>query len=243
MDGFDHSTAPPEYNELKWLADIFVIGMAVGWVAHYVEMIHISFKDQTYCMTIGGLCINFAWEIIFCTMYPAKGFVERVAFLMGISLDLGVIYAGIKNAPNEWHHSVMVRDHMPLVFAATTICCLSGHMALTAHVGPAQAYTWGAIACQLFISIGNVFQLLSRGNTRGASWTLWISRFFGSTSAIGFALVRYIRWWEAFSWLNCPLVLWSVVMFFLFEILYGALFYSVKRQEGRSQCGIKHKER
>lgn len=69
------------------------------------------------------------------------------------------------------------------------------------------------------------------------------SRFFGSTSAIGFALVRYIRWWEAFSWLNCPLVLWSVVMFFLFEILYGALFYSVKRQEERSQCGIKHKER
>ncbi|GAT22218.1 PaxB [Aspergillus luchuensis] len=133
MDGFDHSTAPPEYNELKWLADIFVIGMAVGWVAHYVEMIYTSFKDQTYCMTIGGLCINFAWEIIFCTMYPAKGFVERVAFLMGISLDLGVIYAGIKNAPNEWRHSAMVRDHMPLVFAATTLCCLSGHLALTAQ--------------------------------------------------------------------------------------------------------------
>ncbi|GKZ68765.1 hypothetical protein AnigIFM50267_003510 [Aspergillus niger] len=217
MDGFDHSTAPREYNELKWLADIFVVGMAVGWVAHYVEMIHTSFRDRTYCMTIGGLCINFAWEIVFCTMYPAKGIIERVAFLVGISLDLGVIYAGIKNAPNEWHHSAIV--------------------------GPAQAYTWGAIACQLFISIGNVFQLLSRGNTRGASWTLWISRFFGSTSAIGFALVRYFRWWEAFSYLNCPLVIWSVAMFFLFEILYGVLFCSVKRQEKSSQRGNKHKER
>ncbi|OOF99087.1 hypothetical protein ASPCADRAFT_41863 [Aspergillus carbonarius ITEM 5010] len=217
MDGFDHSTAPPEYQEMKWLVHIFIIGMGVGWVVHYLHMAYTSFKDQTYCMSIAGLCANLAWELVYCILYPAKGFVERAAFLLGLSLDFGVFYAAMKNAPNEWHHSTIF--------------------------GPAHAYTWGAVVCQLLISIGDVFQLLSRGNTRGTSWTLWISRFFGSASAVGFALVRYYRWPAAFSWLNCPIILWSVSIFFLSEILYGVLFFIVQRHEEDTQDHAKQKQR
>ncbi|RAK97741.1 meroterpenoid cyclase pyr4 [Aspergillus ibericus CBS 121593] len=242
MDGFDHSTAPPEYHELKWLVNIFVIGMAVSWGAHYVEMAYTSARDKTYCMTIVGQCINFAWEFVYCVLYPAKGFAERMAFLLGLILDLGVIYVAAKNAPNEWAHSPLVRDNMLLVFTAMTLVLLSGQMALVAQFGPAAAYSWGAIACQMCISVGNVFQLLSRGNTRGASWTLWISRFFGSTTAMGFALVRYFYWPEAFSWLNCPIIWWSVATFFLSELLYGFLYFLVKRREEESQH-IKYKQR
>ncbi|PYI11326.1 hypothetical protein BO78DRAFT_446280 [Aspergillus sclerotiicarbonarius CBS 121057] len=243
MDGFDHSTAPSEYHELRWLVNISVIGMAVGWVAHYVEMAYTSSKDKTYCMTIAGHCVNFAWEFIYCMIYPAKGVAERLAFLLGLVLDLGVVYTAVKNAPNEWSHSPIVRDNMPLVFTAMTLAFLSGNLALVAQFGPAAAYTWGAIICQMIISVGNVFQLLSRGNTRGASWTLWISKFFGSTSAIGFALVRYMYWPEAFSWLNCPIVLWSVAVFFVSELLYGFLFFLIKRREDDSQQHVKCKQR
>ena len=173
MDGFDHSTAPPEYQEMKWLVNIFIIGMGVGWVVHYLHMAYTSFKDQTYCMSIAGLCANLAWELVYCILYPAKGFVERAAFLLGLSLDFGVFYAAMKNAPNEWHHSTIVRDNIVLVFTAMTLFFLSAQLILIAQFGPAHAYTWGAVVCQLLISIGDVFQLLSRGNTRGTSWTLW----------------------------------------------------------------------
>ncbi|PWY91936.1 hypothetical protein BO94DRAFT_617641 [Aspergillus sclerotioniger CBS 115572] len=243
MDGFDHFNAPLEYQEMKWLVNIFIIGMDVGWLVHYLYMAYTSFKDQTYCMTIAGLCANFAWELVYCILYPAKGLVERAVILSGLFLDFGVFYTAMRNAPNEWHHSAIVRDNMVLVFTAMTLFFLSMHLTLVAQFGSAQAYTWGAAVCQLIISIGDVFQLLSRGNTRGTSWTLWISRFFGSASAVGFALIRYYRWPAAFSWLNCPLILWTATMFLLFEILYGALFFLVKRREEDFQQHKKQKQR
>ncbi|PYH92710.1 hypothetical protein BO71DRAFT_329378 [Aspergillus ellipticus CBS 707.79] len=241
MDGFDNSTAPPEYVELKWLVNIFIIGMGAGWIVHYVCMVYTSFKDQTYGMTIAGLCANFAWEIVYCLMYPATGFFERAAFCLGLLFDMVVIYSAIKNAPNEWRQSAIVGNNMSLAFAAMTLFCLSGHLALVAQLGPGLAYTWGAVACQLLISVGDVFQLLTRGNTRGGSWTLWISRFFGSTSAVGFALIRYFYWPGSFSWLNSPLILWALAVFFLSEILYGVCFFFVKSHEEASQQQVKYK--
>ncbi|PWY78297.1 hypothetical protein BO70DRAFT_408363 [Aspergillus heteromorphus CBS 117.55] len=241
MDGFDYSTAPPEYLEHKWLVNIFIIGMTAGWIVHYVDMAYTSFKDRTYSMTIAGLCANFAWEIVYCIIYPAKGFCEWAAFGLGLLLDLGVIYSAMKNAPNEWRQSPIVGNNMFLVFASMTVFFLTGHLALVAQLGPGLAYSWGAVLCQLLISVGDVFQLLTRGNTRGASWRLWISRFSGSTSTVAFAFIRYLYWPGSFSWLNSPLMLWSVCIFFLSEFLYGILFLSIRRYEEASQHQVKYK--
>ncbi|KKK13733.1 hypothetical protein AOCH_003354 [Aspergillus ochraceoroseus] len=194
MDGFSiNSEVPPEYRKVKWLADIFVVGMGAGWVVHYVLMVYTSIKHQTYCLNI----------------MPSA-------------------------TPSEWHHSPLVAQNGPLIFMATTALWVCGQFAVAMQLGPPLAYTWGAIVCQLLISVGQVCQLLNRNSTRGASYSLWLSRFFGSTSTIGFWTLRYLYWPEAFSWLGEPILIWAIAVFFASEFTYGYCFYRIQYQENLS---------
>src|SRR4029077_9338738 len=94
-------------------------------------------------------------------------------FVSGLAINFGVIYTAIKFAPNEWTHSPLVMRNLPLIFALVIVGFLAGHIALAAAIGPSLAYSWGAVVCQLLLSIGGLCQLLSRGSARGASYTLW----------------------------------------------------------------------
>ncbi|PYH45065.1 meroterpenoid cyclase pyr4 [Aspergillus saccharolyticus JOP 1030-1] len=241
MDGFNHLEVPAEYEELKWLDTLFVAGMGIGWLAYYLNATYTSFTDQTYCMTVAGLTINFAWETVYCLVYPAKGMIERTICFLGLLLDIAVIYGAIRNGRNEWRHSPLVMNNLVLSFTVMTLFWVSGHLALAAQLGPGQAYSWGAVVCQMFISVGDVFLLLTRGSTRGASYTKWLSRFLGSISTLGFASIRYVYWPRAFAWLNCPLMLWAVAVFFLSELLYGFCFFLIRRQEEASRLEEKRK--
>lgn len=173
MDGFNVAQAPPEYLAVKPIADLFVLGMGIGWVINYVGMVYKSFKDQTYGMAIMPLCCNIAWEVVYGVIYPSKSLVEQSVFLAGLTLNFGVMYAAIKFAPNEWTHAPVVMHHLPLIFCLGMLGFLTGHLALAAEIGHSLAYSWGAVVCQLLLSIGGLCQLLCRGSTRGASYTLW----------------------------------------------------------------------
>lgn len=173
MDGFDVSQAPPEYLQVKPIADLFVVGMGIGWVVNYVGMVYTSFRDKTYGMAIMPLCCNIAWEIVYGLIYPSKSRLEQGVFLSGLTLNFAVMYAAIKFAPNEWRHAPIVMQNLPLLFAIGVLVFLTGHLALASEIGPALAYSWGAVVCQLLLSTGGLCQLLCRGSTRGASYTLW----------------------------------------------------------------------
>jgi paspaline synthase len=66
-----------------------------------------------------------------------------------------------------------VMHNLPLIFAIGMFGFLTGHLVLAAEIGHSLAYSWGAVVCQLLLSIGGLCQLLCRGSTRGASYTLW----------------------------------------------------------------------
>lgn len=173
MDGFDASQAPPEYQEVEWIANFFIIGMGAGWTINYIGMVYQSFHDKTYGMAIMPLCCNIAWEIVYSLIYPSKSLIERGVFLIGLTINFAIIYAAVKFAPNEWTHSPLVLRNLPLIFLVGIVGCLTGHLALAAEIGPSLAYSWGAAVCQIMLSFGGLFQLLCRGSTRGASYTLW----------------------------------------------------------------------
>jgi paspaline synthase len=173
MDGFDVFKAPPEYRAVEPIANLFVLGMGVGWLINYVGMVYKSFKDKTYGMAIMPLCCNIAWEVVYGIIYPSKSWVEQGVFLAGLSINFGVMYAAIRFAPNEWTHAPLVMHNLPLIFAIGMFGFLTGHLALAAEIGHSLAYSWGAVVCQLLLSIGGLCQLLCRGSTRGASYTLW----------------------------------------------------------------------
>lgn len=173
MDGFDVTQAPAEYLQVKPIADLFVAGMGIGWIINYVGMVYISFRDKTYGMAIMPLCCNIAWEIVYGIIHPSKSWLEQGVFLAGLTINFAVMYAAIKFAPNEWTHSPIVMNNLPLFFVLGVSVFIAGHLALAAEIGPALAYSWGAVVCQLLLSTGGLCQLLCRGSSRGASYTLW----------------------------------------------------------------------
>jgi paspaline synthase len=249
MDGFDVSQAPPEYRAVEPIADLFVLGMGLGWLINYVGMIYQSFKDETYGMAIMPLCCNIAWEIVYSLIYPSKSLMEQGVFIAGLSINIGVMYAAIKFAPKEWSHAPLVMRNLSLIFFLATLGFLTGHLALAAEIGHSLAYSWGAVICQLLLSVGGLCQLLCRGSTRGASYTLWyviieglwhrfvlnicsrLSRFLGSSCTVVFASLRWMYWPESFSWLNSPLVLWSLALFLTVDCSYGLCYWYVRQYE------------
>lgn len=173
MEGFDVSTAPQAYLDIKWIPDTLVALMGLGWSINYVGMVHRSFRDRTYGMAIIPLCCNIAWEIVYTFIHPSKNNVERTVFLLGLSINIGVMYAAYRFSPQEWSHAPLVQQHLPSIFTIGILACLAGHVALAAEIGPSLAYSWGAVICQVLLSVGGLGQLLVRGSTRGGSYTLW----------------------------------------------------------------------
>ncbi|KAL4901496.1 hypothetical protein BDW74DRAFT_83923 [Aspergillus multicolor] len=231
MDGFDVSQAPPEYHAIKRLADLLTLGTGLGWLINYAGMVYISFRDQTYAMAIIPLCSNIAWEIVYSVVYPSKYAIEHAVFLAGLAINFAIIYAAVRFAPHEWSHAPLVRDNMPAIFTLGILGCLSGHLALAAEIGHALAYSWSAVICQMLLSIGGLCQLLCRNSSRGASYVLWLSRFFGSWCVVGVAALRWKYWPEAFGWLDSPMILWSLAVFVLVDGFYGVCLWHVKREE------------
>ncbi|CRL19196.1 unnamed protein product [Penicillium camemberti] len=237
MDGFDASQAPIEYQAVRPLADLFLLGVTLGWVTNYALMVYTSFKEGTYAMSIMPLCCNFAWEIVYGLIYPSKNRLERGLIMLELLINFGIIYAAISFSPQEWSHAPLVEHNLHWIFGIGIIGFLTGHLALAAEIGPALAYSWSAIVAQLLLSVGGLCQLLCRGSTRGASYSLWLSRFLGSCCVIGFAVLRWMYWPESFAWLNSPLVLWSVAAFLIVDSSYGLCYWHVKRHEESFQLG------
>ncbi|OCK81419.1 hypothetical protein K432DRAFT_416056 [Lepidopterella palustris CBS 459.81] len=233
MDGFDVSTAPQAYLDIKWIPDLFAAMMGLGWSINYIGMVQASFRDHTYGMAIIPLCNNIGWEIVYVFVHPSKSIVERTAFFTGLSLNVGVMYAAIRFSPAEWGHAPLVEKNLLSIFLVGIIACFTGHLALAAEIGPSLAYSWGAVICQILLSVGGLGQLLARNDTRGGSYTLWLGRFLGSCCTVVFASIRYLYWPEAFSWLASPLLMWSLAAFFLADTTYGVCFYLIKESESQ----------
>ncbi|KJZ71105.1 hypothetical protein HIM_09524 [Hirsutella minnesotensis 3608] len=233
MDGFTDLQPPAAYQEVRWLADTLVAFMGIGWLINYAGMIWHSYKGETYSMAIIPLCNNIGWELVYTLVYPSQNKVEVAVFAAGVTLNVVIMMAATRAAKTEWSHSPLVANHTALIFLTGTVMCFTGHLALAADIGSALAYSWGAVICQIVLSLGGLCQLLQRNSTRGTSWTLWLSRFLGSSCTVGFAFLRWKYWSEVFGWLGTPLVLWSLAAFLLIDLSYGVVLYLVSRTERR----------
>jgi paspaline synthase len=259
MDGWsDISSAPPQYREVAWIANWALLAQGLGWSINYLAMIYQSYKDRTYGMAILPLCCNFAWEFVYSVIYPSYNSAERAVLTTWMILNLFLMYTAIKFAPNEWQHAPLVRQCLPWIFFVAIAAFTAGHLALAATVGVAKAANWGAFLCFELLTSGAVCQLMSRGSSRGASYTIWyvfffafqilrhvchvikwgfqrLSRFLGSYIGGIFLHVRETHWPQEFGWVSHPFVAWHGLMCFSLDIAYVVFLWRIRRQEHRSQ--------
>lgn len=173
MDGFNDLQPPEAYEQVQWIADIFVALMGVGWIVNYGSMLSHAYTDSTYSMALLPLCSNIGWELTFVLVHPSPNPYEFWVFASLLTLNLGIMVSAARVAPKEWTHSPLVARNSALIFLAGIIFCFAGHVSLAAQIGPALAYSWGAFICQLSLSVGALCQLLQRNSTRGTSWAMW----------------------------------------------------------------------
>nr|BBD84644.1 putative membrane protein [Cordana terrestris] len=239
MDGFNNLQPPKEYQQIQWIADIFVTLMGVGWIVNYATMIWHAYTESTYSMALLPLCSNIGWELTFVLVYPSPNPYEFGVFASLLTLNLGIMITAARAAPAEWAHSPLVANYAVPIFLIGILICFGGHVCLAAQIGPGLAYSWGAFICQLGLSVGAICQLLQRNSTRGTSWIMWLGRFLGSCCTVVFAALRWKYWPEVFSWLGSPLMLWGVGVFFASELAYGLCFYLVQKSEVETKKSIK----
>ncbi|RCI09427.1 hypothetical protein L249_3754 [Ophiocordyceps polyrhachis-furcata BCC 54312] len=231
MNVVDPSQAPPEYQRVAWMADTCKLLMGIGWTANYIGMIYTSLQHDTYAMSLMALCCNFAWEVTYALIYPFGSRLEKSVHYSGLVLNCGVMYTAVKNAPREWTHAPLVQRHVRLIFVLCLAGWTSAHMALAAQLGPLLAQAWSAYGCQLLLSVGGLCQLLCRGHSRGSSYLLWFSRFFGSLVLVPHDILRYRFWRKDHEYMASPLYLWFICIFLLLDGAYAVCLWHVRRFE------------
>ncbi|PYH44019.1 uncharacterized protein BP01DRAFT_392850 [Aspergillus saccharolyticus JOP 1030-1] len=82
IDGFEATKAPQAYQDVKPSADLFVLGMGLGYTINSISMVHVSFRDQTL--------------------------IEQAAAQVSLGINFAIIYAAIKHALKERHHRPLV---------------------------------------------------------------------------------------------------------------------------------------
>ncbi|KAJ5936693.1 hypothetical protein N7466_003143 [Penicillium verhagenii] len=211
---------------------ILSIGMCVGWLVNYIATIRKSFQDRTYGMALMPLCCNIACEFVYGVIFPPDIPLWPCIFAGWLTLNLIVIYAAMKFAPNEWSHAPLVERNISWIFVVTIGVWMSAHLTLVAHVGKSAGAAWSSWFCQLLLSAGGVCQLIVRGSTRGTSLFIWFSRFIGTVLALPHEILRYRYGYTDVVW-HSPLGWWGGVMFFLLDGSYGILLWSIRRSEAR----------
>ncbi|KAI0600756.1 hypothetical protein F4775DRAFT_598862 [Biscogniauxia sp. FL1348] len=142
MDGFNNVQPPVAYQEVRWLADTFIILMGIGWTINYAGMIWHSRNGDTYSMALIPLCNNIGWELMYTLVYPSSNKAELLVFTIGVALNIFIMAAAARAARSEWSQSPLVRDHAPFLLLGLTLMCFTGHVALAMEIGAAFAYSW-----------------------------------------------------------------------------------------------------
>ncbi|CAG8907151.1 unnamed protein product [Penicillium egyptiacum] len=231
MDSFDLSKAPLEFQEWTNTSVYIHLYTNVTWVIVYVGLIQRSIQDRSYAMPLFSQCFNIAWEITFGFIFPTDDWGVTAFFQLAVIINSVVTYTGIRYGSREWDHAPMVKRNLPMIYAAGIGTSLACYMGIAKQFGRTKACFMIAIILQAILSVGSLSQLLTRGSTRGFSFSLWFLRFTGSLALVPEFYLRVQHWHEDFGFLASPLMLWCCYIFLGFDLVYGVCFWYIKQYE------------
>ncbi|ORX99423.1 tyrosyl-DNA phosphodiesterase-domain-containing protein [Clohesyomyces aquaticus] len=245
---------PPPHVPSTYHATCTVLLGSAGflWTLTYVLMTQQSLRDRTYPMPIFALAFNFAWEIVFA-LYVTETAQEKAVFGTWMALDIGLMYTIVKYGANEWKHAPIVGRHIGTILFG---CVLWVSWALWAVcvwwlnlddpvnpkagkiyrgvIGPdtTELGYWTTALPQLVLSVQLLAQIVVRGHSGGASYSIWATRFFGSLTGqiMYYGYCSYV-WPEAHGYFISHLSICIQVAWVLADLAYLFVLRGVKRSE------------
>jgi hypothetical protein len=218
----------------------------------YVLMTRQSLHDRTYAMPLVPLAFNFAWEMIFA-LYVAESLPEKITFATWMLIDVGLVYAVFKYGENEWKHAPIVGQHIGKILGLLVLWWCWALWALCTWwvdranpVNPKQGKIyegvegidttelgfWTALVAQVMLSVGLLAQIIVRGNSGGASYAIWTTRFLGSVA--GLILYYAYCWWvwsEAHGYFVNPFAVCLSATWVVADLVYLVMLREVQRTE------------
>lgn len=164
-------------------------GMALGlallsgvcWTIAYIELIRLGLRDRTCGMPLFALALNIAWEAFYgyLGVTHAPGAPQSWINVVWCLLDLGIVYTHFRFGREHFPRAVRAALFWPwslLVF----LMAFAVQIAFHAVMGRMQAVTYSAFIQNLIMSVLFIGLLLGRGNTRGQSRLIAVSKWLGT---------------------------------------------------------------
>ena len=165
----------PPNNHVMVVSNIFTAMSGILWSASYILLARKAFKDKSYGMPIYSLCLNITCECVYGFIY-GPDFFNQMIYAQWMIVDVFLLVATIKFGASAWSHTPIVANNLGWIILTACIICLWAQLALAAVLVPVIGRkvvfltSWTA---QVVLSVGSVEQIMSRGSTKGHSWSIW----------------------------------------------------------------------
>lgn len=146
----------------------------ISWLIVYLGLIKLSVQDRSYAMPLISQCFNLAREITFGFICPTDHWLVTFCFQLAVVTNSTVTYCTIRYGSREWNHAPLVKRNLPTIYTVGIGMSILPQILLAGQIGRAKACFMIAIVLQVVLSVGSLFQLITRGSTRGFSFTLWL---------------------------------------------------------------------
>lgn len=182
---------------------LLIIISGLFWIIVYEECIRLGFKQKTYCMPFFALGLNLAWEAIYSFSYlflnaplpiPANSVVTIIQCTINVVwllLDIIILYTYFKFGKKEWPKSININLFTPWSIIAI-ICCFCLQIVFIYEFGFIMAVKYSAFLQNLLMSILFINLSAKRGNMKGQSIRLAVSKWIGTLApTILFGIIHF----------------------------------------------------
>ena len=256
---------PPPHVSPQYpaLSSLFMATGGLCYTITYFLMVQQSLRDRTYAMPIFSLALNFAWQIVFA-FYVAEAPLEKTIFVLWMVLDAGLVYAVLKYGKSEWAHAPAVGRNLGKIMSVSVLWCCWALWAVSSwwideanpvNPKPGKVYFgvngidttelgyWTAVFAQVVLSCMLLAQITIRGNSGGASYSIWATRFAGSLAGLNIYYgYCWYTWPEAHGYVMHPLSICFLATWPLADLAYLAVLREVQKTEVTLKDGKKVKQ-
>ncbi|KAF2181302.1 hypothetical protein K469DRAFT_589944 [Zopfia rhizophila CBS 207.26] len=218
--------SPPE--SYLCVQDGLIISCGVLYSLCYLFYMRKIYQDKTFPGILEYLCPNMAYEIYYAFVTTSTRF-ERFSFLTWFLLDVSFA-------------AVAVTSLYPYGGRGM----ITGKLFIGALVGIGFLYTlcryfpddreqvtayWTGILLQLPVGWGSIYLLLKRGDTKGQSLEIWITRYLGCFTAYGVFFWRYLNAPQNWSYVGSFWSIAIIVITLIPETAYPFVYAYVNHKE------------
>lgn len=192
----------------------------IFWTIAYLLIVRRSIQEQSIGMPLVALCMNISWEFIFSFVFPSHKpqlYINYVWFL----LDLVILIQYLKFGKLE-----VIKHYYKNFFAAAFFSTLAvsflNMLFIIYDFGIKKGAIYTAFQDNLIMSMLFIYMLLSRGNVRGQSMYIAITKMICTACA---SISIHL------SLPSSMLLIFLYLSIFLSDLVYSVLLYiKIKEQ-------------